>query len=152
MERRGGGSRGRPRGARGGWDGGRAPPSTGEGGVRWSREENCRLATNRWSDRRIKSTRTNLSMRRMQWYSRISPITHGLELIARRNCRWSWNRPELRWAIPGHVDRIWGNDFEIWKGFDERVTSIYNIYIYIYILLGFKDILFFVTIPFLKLK
>jgi hypothetical protein len=53
--------------------------------------------------------------------------------------------PELRRAIPGIVDRNWRKDFKIWKGFDERVPTIY-------ILLGFEDILFFVIIPFLELK
>jgi hypothetical protein len=36
------------------------------------------------------------------------------------NCSWEflsgWNRPELWRAIPGVVDRIWGNRFDIWKG------------------------------------
>jgi hypothetical protein len=32
--------------------------------------------------RRIESTGTKLSMRRTQWYSRISPMTHRLKVIA----------------------------------------------------------------------
>jgi hypothetical protein len=43
------------------------------------------------------------------------------------------------------VDLNWGNNFQIQKGIDERVPAIY-------ILVGFEDILFFVIIPFLKLK
>jgi hypothetical protein len=72
-------------------------------------------------------------------------MTHGLKVITRWSCRRSWNRPELRRAIPGIVDRIWGNGFKIWKGLDERVPSIY-------ILLRFENILFFAINPFLKLK
>jgi hypothetical protein len=39
------------------------------------------------------------------------------------------------------------NRFDIWKGLDKRILAIY-----IYILLGFKDILFFEINQFLKLK
>jgi hypothetical protein len=59
---------------------------TEEDGVRVRREENHRLAGKRRSDRRIKSTRTKLSMRRTQRYSQISPMTHGLKVIAQRSC------------------------------------------------------------------
>jgi hypothetical protein len=72
-------------------------------------------------------------------------MTHGLEVIARRSCRRSWNRPELRRAIPGVSGLDWGWGFEIWKGLDERIPAIY-------ILLGLEFILFFVIIPFLNLK
>jgi hypothetical protein len=43
------------------------------------------------------------------------------------------------------MDLNWRSGFEIRKGLGERVPAIY-------ILLGFEDILFFVVIPFLKLK
>jgi hypothetical protein len=99
----------------------------------------------RQSDRRIKGTGTKLSARRMQRYPRIPPMTHGLEVIARRSCRRSWNRPELRRAIPGVSGLDWGWGFEIRKGLDERIPAIY-------ILLGLEFILFFVIIPFLNLK
>jgi hypothetical protein len=66
---------------------------------------------------------------------------HGSKVIA---C-WSWNRPELRRAIPRVSDLNWGRGFEIRKVLDQRILAIY-------ILLGFEDILFFKIIPFLKLK
>jgi hypothetical protein len=74
-------------------------------------------------------------------YPRIPLTTHGSKVNARR----SWNSPELRRAIPGIMDLNWRSGFEIRKGLGERVPAIY-------ILLGFEDILFFVVIPFLKLK
>jgi hypothetical protein len=58
-----------------------------------------------------------------------------IEKIARWSCRRNWNRPELRWAIPGVLDRIWRSRFDIWKGYGERILAIC-------ILLGFKYILF----------
>jgi hypothetical protein len=45
-------------------------------------------------------------------------------------CRWSWNRSELRRAIPGARDRIWRNCFMLWNGLDEMKPVMY-IYIYI---------------------
>jgi hypothetical protein len=45
----------------------------------------------------------------------------------------------------GVADLNWRKGFEIWKGLVDRIPTIY-------ILLGFEDILFFVIIPFLKLK
>jgi hypothetical protein len=72
-------------------------------------------------------------------------MTNGLKVIARRSCGWSWNLPELRRAIPGVSDLDLGWGFEIQKRLDERILVIF-------ILIGFKGILFFVIIPFLKLK
>jgi hypothetical protein len=46
---------------------------------------------------------------------------HGLEVIARR----SWNRPELRRAIPGARDWIWGKRFVFWNGLDEMKPDMY---------------------------
>jgi hypothetical protein len=57
--------------------------------------------------------RDKLSMRRTQRYPRILPTTHRLKVIDRRSYHRSWNHRELRRAIPGIVDRIWGNSFEI---------------------------------------
>jgi hypothetical protein len=57
--------------------------------------------------------RDKLSMRHTQRYPRILPTTHRLKVIDRRSYHRSWNHRELRRAIPGIVDRIWGNSFEI---------------------------------------
>jgi hypothetical protein len=65
----------------------------------------------------------------------------GSKEIARR----SWNRLELRRAILGVSDLDWRWGFKIGKGLDERIHTIY-------IFLVFEDILFFLIIPFLKLK
>ena len=74
--------------------------------------KNHRLAAKRRLDRRIESTGTKLSTRRMQRYPRIPPTMHGLKLIAHQSYRRSWNRPELRRAILGTVN-------------NERVPAIY---------------------------
>jgi hypothetical protein len=50
---------------------------------------------------------------------------HGLGVIARRSCHWSWNRSELRRAIPGARDRIWRNRFAFWNVFDEEKSDMY---------------------------
>jgi hypothetical protein len=44
---------------------------------------------------------TKPSTRQTQRYPRIPQTRHGLGIIARRSCRRSWNRPELRRTIPG---------------------------------------------------
>jgi hypothetical protein len=72
-----------------------------------------------------RKTGTKSSMRRMQWYSRISPTMHEMKVIARRSCRRSWNRLELRREIPGIMDRMSGNGFQIWKGLGKGVPAIY---------------------------
>jgi hypothetical protein len=84
-----------------------------------------RLRTNRQSDRRNEGTWTKLSTRRMQRYPQIPPTTHGSKVIARRSYHRSWNRPELRRAITGVSDLNWGRGFEIRKGLDERIPTIY---------------------------
>ena len=60
------------------------------------------------------------STRRTQRYPRIPQTMHGLG-VARR----SWNRPELRRAIPGASDRIWGKRFVFWNGLDEMKPDMY---------------------------
>jgi len=50
---------------------------------------------------------------------------HGLGVIARRSCRRSWNRPELRRAIPGARDWIWGKRLVFWNGLDEMKPDMY---------------------------
>jgi hypothetical protein len=111
---------------------------------RRSREEKRRRP-----DRQIEGTGTKLSKRRTERYPRIPQTTYESKVIARRSCHWSWNRPELRRAIPSVSDLDWEWGFEFRKELDERILHTHT---YIYILLGFKDILFFVIIPFLKLK
>jgi hypothetical protein len=64
---------------------------------RRSQGEKHGLGTNRRSDRRIEGIGTKLSVRRTQRYPRIPPTTHGSKVIARHR---SWNRSELRRAIP----------------------------------------------------
>jgi hypothetical protein len=41
------------------------------------------------------------------------------------NCRRSWNRLELRRAIPGARDRIWRKRFVFWNGLDEMKPDTY---------------------------
>src|SRR5688572_15887412 len=50
---------------------------------------------------------------------------HGLGVIARRSCRRSWNRPELRRAIPGARDWSWGKRFVFCNGLDEMKPDMY---------------------------
>jgi hypothetical protein len=71
---------------------------------RRSREEIRRLSQIRGSNRRTEHAATKPSTRRTQRYPRIPQTMHGLGVIARRSCRRSWNRPELRRAIPGARD------------------------------------------------
>ncbi|PWZ56826.1 hypothetical protein Zm00014a_001225 [Zea mays] len=40
-------------------------------------------------------------------------------------CRRSWNRPELRRAIPGARDWIWGKRLVFWNGLDEMKPDMY---------------------------
>jgi hypothetical protein len=61
---------------------------------RWG--EIRQLMANRRSIQRIESARAKISTRRKQRYPWIPPTTHGAKVIARRNCRSSWNRPDLR--------------------------------------------------------
>ena len=98
---------------------------TGEEDPRRSRGEICRLpeiwGSNRWTERAA----TKPSTRRTQRYPRIPQTMHGLGVIARRSCRRSWNRPELRRAIPGARDWIWRKRFVFWNGLDEMKPDIY---------------------------
>jgi hypothetical protein len=66
-----------------------------------SRGGNHRLTEIRMSARQTGRTETKPSTIRMQRYSQIPPTMHGLELIARRSCRRSWNHSKLRRAISG---------------------------------------------------
>jgi hypothetical protein len=116
----------------------RRNPRRSQGQIHW-------LRTNCQSDRWIEGTWTKVLTRRTQRYPQILPTTHRSKVIARWSYRWSWNRPELRFAIPGVSDLNWGRGFKIRKGLDERIPGIY-------ILLWLEDILFFVIILFLKLK
>jgi hypothetical protein len=77
------------------------------------------------SNRRTEHAATKPSMRRTQWYPWIRQTMHGLGVIARRSCRRSWNRPELRRAIPGAKDRIWRKRFVFWNGLDEMKPDMY---------------------------
>jgi hypothetical protein len=70
---------------------------------RKSREKIRRLTAKLRSDRRIESTKTKPLMRRTQRYSRISPTTLGLKVIAHWSYRRSWNYPELQQTISGIV-------------------------------------------------
>jgi hypothetical protein len=94
---------------------------TGKENPRRSREEIRRLLEIRRSNRRTERAATKLSTRRTQRYSRIRQTMHGLGVIARR----SWNRPELRRAIPGAMDWIWRKRFVFWNGFDEMKPDMY---------------------------
>jgi hypothetical protein len=85
-----------------------------QGGNRW-------LTVIRRSDRRTGRTEAKPSMRRTQRYSRIPQTMHRLEVIAHR----SWNRSELRRAIPGAGNWIWGNRFLIRIVLDEEKLTIY---------------------------
>jgi hypothetical protein len=75
---------------------------TGEEDPRRSREEIRRLLEIRGSNRRTERAATKPLTRRTQRYPRIRQTMHGFGVIARR----SWNRSELRRAIPGARDRI----------------------------------------------
>jgi hypothetical protein len=79
---------------------------TGEEDPRRSRDEIRRLPEIWGSNRRTERAVTKPSTRRTQRYPRIPQTMHGLRVIARRSCRPSWNRPELRRAIPGARDWI----------------------------------------------
>jgi hypothetical protein len=72
----------------------------------------------------------------------------GLGVIARRSYRRSWNRSELRRAIPGARDQIWRNRFVFWNGLDEMKPVMY-------IYLGFRrdeNSVKILILPFLKFK
>jgi hypothetical protein len=84
---------------------------TGEEDPRRSRKKIRRLLEIRGSNRRTERAATKPSTRRTQRYPRIPQTMHGLGVIARRSCRRSWNRPELRRAIPGARDWIWRKRF-----------------------------------------
>jgi hypothetical protein len=86
---------------------------------RRSRGEIRRLPEIRGSNRLTERAATKSSTRRTQRYPWIRQTMHGLGVIARRSCRRSWNRPELRRAIPGARDWIWGKHFVLWNGLDE---------------------------------
>ena len=98
---------------------------TGEEDPRRSRGEIRRLPEIRGSNRRTERAATKPSTRRTQRYPRIRQTMHGLGVIARRSCRRSWNRPELRRAIPGARDWIWGKRFVFWNGLDEMKPDMY---------------------------
>jgi hypothetical protein len=82
------------------------------------------------SDRRTECAPTKPLMRRTQRYPQIPQTMHRFGVIARRSCRRSWNRSELRRAIPGSRDRIWRNHFVLLNGLDAEKS-------YMYIYLGF---------------
>ena len=94
---------------------------TGEEDPRRSREEIRRLPEIQGSNRRTERAATKPSTRRTQRYPRILQTMHGLGVIARR----SWNRSELRRAIPGARDWIWGKRFVLWNGLDEMKPDMY---------------------------
>jgi hypothetical protein len=94
---------------------------TGEEDSRRSREEIHRLLEIRGSNRQTERVPTKPSTRRMQRYPRIPQTMHGLGVSARR----SWNRYELRRAIPGARDRIWRIGFVFWNGLDEMKPDMY---------------------------
>jgi hypothetical protein len=73
---------------------------------RRNQEEIHRFPEIRGSNRRTEHAATKPSTRRTQRYPRIRQMMHGLGVIARRSCRRSWNRSELRRAIPGARDWI----------------------------------------------
>jgi hypothetical protein len=98
---------------------------TGEEDSRRSRKEIHRLPEIRGSNRRTERAPTKPSMRRTQRYPRIRQTIRGLGVIACRSCRRSWNRSELRRAIPGARDRIWRNLFVFWNGLDEMKSVMY---------------------------
>ena len=83
-----------------------------------------RLTEIQRSDRRTGRVQMKPSMRRTQ-HLRIPLTMHGLRVIARRSCRRSWNRPELRRAIPGARNWIWMNRFVFWNGLDEMKLDMY---------------------------
>ena len=98
---------------------------TGEEDPRRSREEIRRLPEIRGSNRRTECAATKPSTRQTQRYPRIRQTMHGFGVIARRSCRRSWNRPELRRAIPGARGRIWRKRFVFWNGLDEMKPDMY---------------------------
>jgi hypothetical protein len=98
---------------------------TGEEDPRRSREEIRRLPEIRGSNRRIERAATKPSTRRTQRYPRIPQTMHRLGVIARRSCRRSWNRPELRRAIPGARDWIWRKRFVFGNWLDEMKPDMY---------------------------
>jgi hypothetical protein len=94
---------------------------TGEEDPCRSREE-IRWLPEIWgSNRRTECAATKPSTRQTQRYPRIPQTMHGLGVIARR----SWNRPELRRAIPGARDWIWRKRFVFWNGLDEMKLDMY---------------------------
>jgi hypothetical protein len=94
---------------------------TGEEDSRRSREEIRRLPEIRGSNQRTECAATKPSTIRTQRYPRIRQTMHGLGVIARR----SWNRPELRRAIPGARDWIRRKRFVFWNGLDEMKPDMY---------------------------
>jgi hypothetical protein len=117
---------------------------TGEEDPCRSREEIRRLPQIRGSNRRTERTATKPSTRRTQRYPRIPQTMHGLGVIARR----SWNRPELRRAIPGARDWIRRKRFVFWNGLDEMKPDMY-------IYLGFgrdKKFGLIQILPFFKIR
>jgi hypothetical protein len=98
---------------------------TGEEDLRRSRSQICRLPEIRGSNRRTERSATKPSTRRTQRYPRILQTMHGLGVIARRSCRRSLNRSELRRAIPGARDQIWRKRFVFWNGLDEMKLDMY---------------------------
>jgi hypothetical protein len=119
---------------------------TGKEDSRWSREEIHRLPNIRRSNRRTERTLMKSSTRRTQEYPRILQTMHELGVIAHRSCRRSWNRSELRRAIPRARDQIWRNRFAFWNGLDEMKPDMY-------IYLGFgrdKNSVKIQILPFLK--
>jgi hypothetical protein len=119
---------------------------TGEEDPHRSREKICRLPEIRGSNRRTECAATKPSTRRRQRYPRIPQTMQGSGVIARRSCRRSWNRPELRRAIPGARNRIWRKCFVFWNGLDEMKPDMH-------IYLGFgrdKNSVKIRILPFLK--
>jgi hypothetical protein len=94
---------------------------TGKEDSRRRREKIHRLPEIRGSNRRTKRVGTKPSTRRTQRYPRIRQTMYGLGVIARR----SWNRPELRRAIPEARDWIWRKRFVFWNGLDEMKPDMY---------------------------
>jgi hypothetical protein len=89
---------------------------TGEEDHHRRQGEILRLTEIQRFDRRTGLVPAKPSMIRTQRYPQISQTMHGLGVIAHR----SWNRFELRRAIPGARDRIWRNRFVLWNGLDEK--------------------------------
>jgi hypothetical protein len=73
------------------------------------------------------------------------PSDYANDAYIESNCLTELEPSRTSRAIPGFMDRIYGNSFRIWKWLNERIPAIY-------ILLGFEDILFFRNYLIFKIK